>query len=258
MAKDLNKAFKAYKSGEGEIPTVRKLGLITKAKETYKVVLTKEIYDRDEEIVMVSGFTNVGDPIVFIDAHDQSGRTVDTRLGTVLNTRVDGDTVVGEIKFVDTEAGRAVKAIADDPDHILPVSIGFGVMEYDHQKRAINQWVLYELSSVNVPANPKAQVIKSKDLESIDKLNVKLNNYEDIHPKIKKYRSFAKEVRELLEIEASGDELLDLESLHHVLLSKLKSQVEVVETQELPKTETQTARFRDYKSLVQAVIEQQR
>lgn len=157
--------YKAFKNGEStQAPRLEIKGAIKRLGETYKVVMSKEIRDRDGEVVKLSGCRNLGESVVFIDAHMQNGSVITTRLGTAINSRIDGDEMVADIKFVNTEAGKQAEMIAADKDHVFPVSIGFGVYEFDEVTKEVLDWEQYEVSAVNVPAN-KGAMIKNKSLE---------------------------------------------------------------------------------------------
>lgn len=231
---DLKEQFKQYKEKGADMPVIYKNTEIFKEKERYKVILSEEVMDRDGEIVKVDGMQLPENGVPFIDGHDMSGSVITRRLGTVKNIRVEGNKVVGEIILVDTIKGNEVKKILDDKEHPFPVSMGFGVIDFDANTNEIKEWELFELSAVNVPSNIKARVLKQLEIEDFEKIK---SHYKTIKAPMKEFTksflsdSFCKKVG----YKKQGDLLLDVNGLFEVVCNKLKSEVETPQAKKTSK-----------------------
>lgn len=235
--KTLEERFKLFQEGKAEMPVIEKSGEVKADKEEYKVILTEELEDRDGEVVIVRGMKIPENGVPFIDRHDMNGSVIATRLGTVKNIRIEGNKIVGDIKMVDTMAGNEARKIMDDPEHPFPVSMGFGVMDYDPDTKEIREWELFELSAVNVPSNIRARVLKSIHIEETDK---KLKHYEDIR---KTHREFIKlflsdSFTKAIGYTKTGDLLIDIANINDVVLNRFKA----LSLSETPKASTKVER----------------
>jgi phage head maturation protease len=112
---------------------------------------------------------------LLLDSHDISG--IDNALGVVTRAWFDGGSLVGRIRFNDTEQGRNAEGMVARGE-ISGVSIGYRVLEWevkdgdgnliDPEKDRIRydddltftavKWELFEVSLVTVPADPAAAV----------------------------------------------------------------------------------------------------
>jgi HK97 family phage prohead protease len=184
----------------------------TKIDENFEVVLTREIEDRDGEIIVVDGIdtTNFEKNPVLLDSHDHTS-TIERVIGRVKNlnkTKIDDvPALVGTIEFAPTDKGELAKTLVANK-FVNSVSIGFGNTAWDG-KRCI-KCELFEVSLVAIPANVEA-VIKTLKEEKLD-LNKVLKHYKEIKTKIKNYRDvfMSNELWEKLGINKTGDELQDL------------------------------------------------
>lgn len=98
--------------------------------------------------------------IKLLDSHDQG--SIDRILGTVTRAWIDGANLMVEIRFADTEAGRAAEAKVNSPD-APGLSVGYRVttwtltqVENDSEIWRADRWELLEVSLVAVPADPAA------------------------------------------------------------------------------------------------------
>ena len=185
---------------------MKKSSKIFKENDLYRVIITKEIVDRDGELVLVDGIdtTEFMQNPIFISQHNASGRIEDTVIGKFerleKSTDADGIKVLyGFIRFADTPEATVKQKLVDD-GFISTVSMGFGSKIYDGNK--ITNCVLYEVSLVLLPANIGA-VFKSKDMQ---------NHYNEIKTKIKVYRDafMSEKSFKMLELEKTGNEVQDI------------------------------------------------
>lgn len=234
IEKNLDVEVQLYTKGLAPQPKVYLEGGIEKAAKGWKVVLTKEVYDRDREVVDVDGLdiSNYLNNPILVDAHNAWGSVIENVLGRIDNVRkekgMDGvKEVVGELVFADTTKGREAKILVEG-GFVKTVSIGFGVKEYNLQERRIMTSELWECSLVAIPSNVAAQISKNKSFNAdnsvADELTKVLNNYADIHPKIKEYRKVLfEDLAKAINYKATGDELFDLKTVVDTILEKLES-----------------------------------
>jgi HK97 family phage prohead protease len=203
---------------------------------TIKMVLTKEIVDRDGEMISVDGMdvTNFKNNPVMIDAHNMNGSIVDNVLGKVNNLKKSTDEKgikqwVGEPEFAPTPKGQVAKMLVDG-GYVKTVSVGFGVKDFDHTTGLITKSELYEVSLVAVPSNVGAMISKSlKGDETVEtKLIKSLGNYENIKKKIKQYRALfmSDELWAERKMTKSGNELVDLKAIFDVLTKEITNEKE--------------------------------
>lgn len=200
----------------------------------FKVVLTKEIKDRDGEVVDVDGISidNYTKNPILIDSHNIGGSVTSTVLGKLTNIKKEKDLdgvkmLSGTAEFAETPSGKIAKALVEG-GFVKTVSIGFGVMDYDTKDMRISKSELYETSLVSVPSNIQATIGKSiKDGEKIENAIVKkLKNYSYIKPVLKEYRNFVQDdaLRTMLGYEPTGDELIDLKNIFDLIHLRLKAE----------------------------------
>lgn len=98
--------------------------------------------------------------VKLLDSHDQG--SIDRILGTVTRAWIEGGNLMVEIRFADTEAGRAAEARVASPD-APGLSVGYRVttwsltqVENDSEIWRADRWELLEVSLVAVPADPAA------------------------------------------------------------------------------------------------------
>jgi len=98
-----------------------------------------------------------------LDSHNRY--ELDAVIGRVLSARVEGDQLIGVVKFADTEAGRAIEARVASGE-LRALSISYHVKTWQitattedgHETWRAMSWELLEASFVSVPADPNAVV----------------------------------------------------------------------------------------------------
>lgn len=239
----------------------------------FKVVLTKEVQDRDGEVVDIDGISidNYVKNPVLIDAHNITGSVTQTVLGRLKNVTktkdVDGVKILsGTAEFADTPSGQIAKSLVEN-GFVKTVSIGFGVLDYDAKDMRISKSELYETSLVSVPANIQATIGKSlKEGEELDNVIVRrLKNYDYIKPVLKEYRNFVQDdlLRTMLGYEPTGDELIDLKNIFDLIYIRLKAEdgkdeelEKPSENHEEPKPETITITREQLQEMVQTSVDE--
>lgn len=232
----LEVAFKDYKANPetSAAPKFIIQGEIKANKEGIRAVLTKEIRDRDGEIILISGMKteNFEKNPIMIDAHRVFDPVTQVVLGKWLNPKVekgeDGSLCyTATPEFADTPNGRIAKTLVDG-GFVKTTSIGFGVFDYDFDNKVITESELYEGSLVSVPSNVGAMISKvlgkSVDMGENDLIK-KLTNYEEWHPRIKEFRRLilGDELCEMLGYKKIGNELVDLQNIYDIVLIKVKA-----------------------------------
>lgn len=239
----------------------------------FNVVLTKEVKDRDGEVVDIDGISidsYIKNPVL-IDAHNINGSVVQTVLGRLKNLTKTKDAngvklLSGVAEFADTPNGNIARKLVEE-GYLKTVSIGFGVLDYDAKDMRISKSELYETSLVSVPANVQATIGKSlKADERIEDAVVKrLKNYDYIKPVLKEYRNFVQDndLRALLAYEPTGDELIDLKNIFDLIHLRLKAEDSgdsgepaKPSQNDAPKPETITITREELQSLVTASVEE--
>lgn len=204
-----------------------------------KVVLTKQVQDRDGEIVMVDGvdMTNFQKNPIVLDSHRMT-TSIEDIVGTMKDIKKTRDDdgipmIEGVVKFADSDRGQLAKRLVE-ADILKTVSIGFNAKDFDFATSTITESELFEVSFVSVPANVEATVRKNAEVKNMlgdkdsEKLYKALSNYLEIKPKIKEYRRLlmSNEMMELVGYEKTGDELIDLKNIHDLITHKLTESVE--------------------------------
>lgn len=221
--------------------------------DVVKVVMTKEVRDRDGEIVKVDGIDTTNfmkNPIVLWGHRSYAGDIEDVvgKATNLIKEDVNGvKTLSAEVEFADHPKAQYLKQMVKK-GIVTSLSIGFNVEKdgYDANEKIINKSELYELSFVNLPANPEArvlQVVKGLKLEQEeeDKVWKKLASAEANKPVLKTFRSLflSKEVCEKFEYEKTGDELADIKNIFDRIMEHTYTKSEeIVETPQ-PEAETQ-------------------
>jgi HK97 family phage prohead protease len=227
--KTLKERWDLYQKGSGEQPSIATSVKLLVEGEVVRAVLSKEIEDRDGEVVLISGIDILDKQVPLLDSHRMNDTVTENVLGSVINMRQrDRDgvaTLEGELKFAPTPKGK-IAAMLVKGGFVDRVSIGFGVKEYDPATRFINKSELYEVSLVSVPANPEAKIDVSKSLkeqeEDVNKVEKMLNHYKTIKAPFKQVTktflsdTFCKTVG----YEKEGNLLIDLDAIYNVVLSK--------------------------------------
>jgi HK97 family phage prohead protease len=215
---------------EGKTVKVVSEGEIKSEGEVIKLIITKEIIDRDGETVSVDGMdiTNFLKNPVLLDAHYMNGSVIQTMLGKIVNLQKTTDEngvkmIMGEIEFAPNPNGQIAKDMVKG-GFAKTFSVGYSVTDYNAQLKRITGSELYEVSLVNVPANVEAQITKGmKEGESMsDKLFKTISNYTDIKPKIKQYRALfmSDALFEKLGLTKSDDELVNMKNIYDEIMKE--------------------------------------
>ena len=129
---------------------------------SFKVVMTHESPDRDNETVKVSGMDATSflkNPVTIIN-HDYK---VEKIVGKIVKLYVEGDKIIAEGIFAKWVEMAEVCRSLYNQGCLKTVSMGFIVKERDPKDRSIiTKWELLELSFVPVPANAGALSLDGK------------------------------------------------------------------------------------------------
>jgi HK97 family phage prohead protease len=162
--------------------------VIQKEASRYTVVMSKEVTDRDGEIISIAGIdtTNFAKNPVVLDSH-RMNTTVFDILGKVIDIQKTVDSLIGVIEFSDTPQGQMAKRLVDQ-GILKTLSIGFIPKTYEGN--VIMNSELLEVSFVAVPSNPEAMVLTSKAYQGEERVEMikKLNLLAEYKQKIKAYR----------------------------------------------------------------------
>lgn len=98
-----------------------------------------------------------------LDSHNQWA--LDAVLGSVVSARIEGDRLIGLLRFADTEQGRKVEGMVARGE-LTGISIGYRVSawrlvhidDHGHETWRAASWELTEVSFVSVPADANAGV----------------------------------------------------------------------------------------------------
>jgi len=219
-----------------------------------KVVLSKQIYDRDDEILDIAGC----DLENFIKAprmlwqHRSYNPEVQDILGSwreVQKNTIDGVPVlVASPEFADHPTAQYVKRMVNQ-GHLNTVSVGYRVKEYDVENRKVMSWELYEASWVAIPANVEAMVVE-KGMKLVDAIESgqksldedmykKLVNYEKMYPTMRFVRKnlLSNDFCKQIGYNKGESELVDVQNIYEILkgLISVKQEAPVDEVvQEAP------------------------
>lgn len=135
------------------------------AKKTYTFVGTKEVIDRDGDVVVMDGidFTSFQANPVVLWGHDSS----ELPIGKVVGISQDKTekTTLFDIQFASTGKGKEVEQLVAE-GILKAVSIGFMVKEYDYNEDAnafmLTEIELFEISVCNIPANQDALLVEEE------------------------------------------------------------------------------------------------
>ena len=255
----LNQKYIEYKNNNGEQPL---LPIDVKiAKEDGKIIatMTKEVVDRDGEIVSVSGIRIPERGVPLLDSHKMWDNVTDNVLGRIINiTKVTSGihpSMTGEIEFAPTPKGQIAKALVEG-GYVDSVSIGFSVIDYNNQTRTILESELYECSLVSVPANPMALINIQKSVEKtpISEIEKTLNHYKKIKPVWDQVRKtfLLDDFFKKYNVEKTGELLFDLDNIYNVLFKEVKELKE--ETPQAPTKEQPSVLEEELHKAVQKAV----
>ena len=194
-----------------------------------RVILTKEIVDRDGEMVAIDGINIPDKGVPLLNSHNMYGDVVENVLGKVTNIqkvkKSSGNELIGEVEYAPTPKGHLAKTLVST-GFVDSVSIGFKMCEYDDMTRTIVKSELYEVSLVSVPANPSALFLNKsfkEQEEAVFDLEKTLNHYKTIKGAWDEFRKtfLSDELSRLLEFKKKGDLLIDINDLYTLLLKRL-------------------------------------
>lgn len=142
-------------------------------RETYSFVGTKEVIDRDGDIVIIDGmdFKNFNNNPVVLWGHDAHS----TPIGKVVGVTKDikEKSLIFDIQFASTAKGQEVETLVKE-GMLNATSIGFMIKdwEYDDTLDAykFTETELLEISIVNIPANQEA-ILEDKSYEQETKVS---------------------------------------------------------------------------------------
>jgi HK97 family phage prohead protease len=152
-----------------------------KESEEQKMIRTKAFYDHKEKLAIAS-----------TDATDRMGEVIDQTgwqlknykqnnvilfahndreimVGNAINTRIDKSTGKPRLVFTpdfheETDTARALKRLYEQ-GRMKTFSVGFMPIEFDPSNSTYTKQELLEISAVNVPANPDAQMLAYRSLK---------------------------------------------------------------------------------------------
>ena len=206
---------------------------IDEESRTVDFIITKEIVDRDGDIILVSGgdlINYMENPVVLAD-HDHW--SVQKVIGTTTKIEKIGDEIHATCKFsTENPLGDLVFRMLKEGT-LRSVSMGFSAFEWSTEVRGgknvrvCTRWELLEYSIVSIPAN-SAAVAKSLEsgifderdlayMKQISELKSKIETFSDNQEVLKSYRSAFKNFREQIQMEASADEKSTLEQVVKML-----------------------------------------
>ena len=139
--------------------------------DTYRMVISKQVADRDGETIMLEGIDLKNykkNPVVLLD-HSYE---VENIVGKTTKLTIEGNELIADFVFAETEEGTTAKYLYDN-GFLKTSSIGFIVKERDQNDwRIITKCELLEWSLVAVPANPQALSLDGKMLEKAVKMGM--------------------------------------------------------------------------------------
>jgi hypothetical protein len=123
-----------------------------------------------DEVLLASGFKAAGKQVVLLDAHNRD--SVEDVIGSATNFRVEGENVLADVRFAETEAGQRAMDLYRQ-GHLTDVSVGYSIEDMveleDGKKKTIGgrefigpmrlakRWTIRELSAVPIGADPNAK-----------------------------------------------------------------------------------------------------
>lgn len=138
--------------------------------KTFQFVGTKEIVDRDGDIVRISGMdlTHFKTNPIVLWGHDASELPVGKVVG--LYHDVTNKELIFEIQFGKTSKAKDVESLVED-EILNTTSIGFIVKDWDYNEEVeayeFTETELFEISIVNIPANPAATAVKESEEDEV-------------------------------------------------------------------------------------------
>lgn len=197
-----------------------------------EVTLSKQIRDRDGEVVEIKGgdLDNFAKNPIMLWGHRMTSGDVEDVMGHWENIRKTNNSIVANPSFAEHPKAQYLKRMVED-GHVRSVSIGFMINDggFDLESRTVKNWEMLEASWVTVPANVDAvsnvKEIKQFDSDLTDKQYKQLLNYKEIHPKIRQYRKLflSDDFIKKLNIEKTGSELVDIKNIFDAIIKLLET-----------------------------------
>ena len=207
---------------------------------TFKVIVTKQVVDRDQEMLLVDGAETenyLKNPIVLF-AHDYWSLPI----GKATNLIKESDQIIAEGVFASAEMNPVAQNVRRlyDAGILKTVSVGFIPKQWEGN--LCSKWEMLEFSFVPVPANPEALSLIAergleKDIKAVVELAVKKglsipNEYQKfvkdikttdpVEPKkVSKIAKLTKNIKEL--ISTFKDSLSSYEEKMNEINTNLKS-----------------------------------
>ncbi len=195
-----------------------------------EVTLSKQIRDRDGEVVEIKGgdLNNFMKNPIMLWGHRMVNGDVEDVMGHWENLRKTSDSIVANPSFAEHPKAQYLKRMVED-GHIRSVSIGYMVNDdgYDFESKSVKNWEMLEASWVTVPSNVEAvsniKEFKQFDKDLTEKQYKQLLNYREIHPRIKQYRKLflAKEFCDMIGYEKVGNELVDIKNIFDLIVQRV-------------------------------------
>lgn len=246
-----NTAYEADAENEKKERSMKQKSFSFKAVESdtgKRIVLTKEVRDRDGEILSIDGAeldNYKANPGLFFGHKALDGSLYDM-IGVIEDLRIETDKdgikmITGRPRFARHQVAQDAKQMWED-GILITGSVGFIEKGYEIETKTVTHWELLEYSLVGVPSNTEAKVIKKLEEEN-NKLARKLLNHDEIHPRIKEYRKLflSNELMEKLGYEKTGNEIIDVKNVYDLLTKELdaepKEEEKVTEPEEKPEDE---------------------
>lgn len=150
---------------------------IPEDKRIYSFIGTKEVVDRDGDVVEIKGMDLENYKInpVVLWGHDQGGTPIGKTVG--LTHDRDSKSLIFDIVFASTEKGREVETLVKE-GMLNSTSIGFIVKDFEYDEKMddgvfrLTETELLEISIVNIPANQEAVSAGVKDVKEEETKNV--------------------------------------------------------------------------------------
>mgnify|MGYP000883420576 CR=1 FL=1 len=226
-----------------------------------KVVITKQVVDRDGEVLSVAGcnLDNYRKNPIVLWGHRMNSGDVEDIMGRLVDiektTDADGiPMITGIVEFADHPKAQYCRRMVKQ-GILKTLSVGFMINDYDYENSTVTIWELLETSFVNVPANTEAQVreksLKEADEKLSEELYKKLGKYEDLRVRAKAYRDtfLSKDFVNMIHYEKTGSELEDIKNVFEIVK-------DLAEEKETPTPEeTKDAPFVTRKEVLEAFSE---
>ena len=184
-------------------------------KNSFEIIASDESLDRNDGVMKMDG-CNLEDfkknPIM-----PYNHNLWDVPIGSHKDIRIEDHKLKMTAVFANHQFAKDIAGLYAD-GHLNGFSIGAEVVKRNEQNPSIiEEWKLWEVSAVNIPANPNAVVQKGLEVPQkmneiilkygIDEIMKRIQYYESNHKILKKYREFMVKMRENAKIEKNDNEI---------------------------------------------------